>query len=884
MAVPAGDYLINERYRLLRQIGSGTTGNVYAAYDHHLEREVAIKILAECFIEDQDVRGRFEREIGCTARLQHPGILAVFESGELPDGEICYVMTLGRGKTFDGYLAHLEDHADHWKEASLVDRLTLFLKLLEVIAYAHSEEVVHRDLKPANVMLDGRGQVRITDFGLADFMHDLATPRDGSLRPLAGTPAYMAPEQLAAGAVSVRSDLFSLGLILYELFTGKRAIDGSSLDQITSAHESSDYAHPSAIVRDIDPAVESIILACLALDPARRPSSAAAIAAALPGGDPLAAAMAAGETPDPSVLAVSGPSGRLTAIAAIGWLAACAAAVLAVARLNKSVSLLGIIPRGKPPAVLEERARELLKSFGYDDTPVSGGTVWGFHTNVAMLDHIESELISEADAGWWEWMKASASWEGVAPVEFWYRHAPGPISPRIAEPQVTSNQPPPMPGEVRIHLDTQGRLVQFFAAPRLEAHAPPTAPLINPPDPPTPSWSALLRAANLESLATPSAGTPADAAFIGDAHAAWQIKIDKGPLAGSTGRLEAASLRGRPLLFQVNWPWGVSPVDALPTPYQQRLALIFLLIPIIFAPLIAGAVMARRNWLAGRGDRRGALRVGMAVGTLSFAGWTLSADRAAALQETDRVLGALGGALLEAALVWMVYLALEPAIRLRRPHALLSWTRLTSGRWRDPMVGRDVLRGATLAAAWTVLYQLVVLAASRLSGAPAPIVGPDEPLRGVAAAIAQIPTSVSNSIQYGLLALMALTLLGRERSRRWLARAAFGLFAFIFGFLMLSLLGQPQASNSFMYLQPFGILTGIAYFAIHARLGLLVAVAATSTASILLTLPTTLDGSAWYGPMGLCAVVATIAAAAWGGWVATRSAATRQPVLTTNTR
>jgi len=172
MAVPTGDYLINERYRLLRQIGHGTTGQVYAAHDLHLERQVAIKILAENFIDDLDVRGRFEREIHCTARLQHPGIVAVFESGDLPDGEICYVMTLARGQTFDAYLEHLQGHTDHWTVASLVDRLTLFLKLLEVIAYAHSEEVVHRDLKPANVMMGTYGEVWVLDWGLARSLRD----------------------------------------------------------------------------------------------------------------------------------------------------------------------------------------------------------------------------------------------------------------------------------------------------------------------------------------------------------------------------------------------------------------------------------------------------------------------------------------------------------------------------------------------------------------------------------------------------------------------------------------------------------------------------------------------------------------------------------------
>src|SRR6185437_5601835 len=149
---------------------------------------------------------------------------------------------------------------------------------------------VHRDFKPANVMIDGTGKVRITDFGLAGAAGE-------TLR--AGTPAYMAPEQLAGGEVTPRCDLYALGLVLYELFTGRRALEGSTLAELIAKREQVGITLPSEIVRDLDPGVERAIMRCLDPDPARRPSSALQVSGSLPGGDPLAAALAAGETPSP---------------------------------------------------------------------------------------------------------------------------------------------------------------------------------------------------------------------------------------------------------------------------------------------------------------------------------------------------------------------------------------------------------------------------------------------------------------------------------------------------------------------------------------------------------------------------------------------------------
>jgi serine/threonine protein kinase/tetratricopeptide (TPR) repeat protein len=165
--------LINNRYRLRREIGRGSTGRVYAAWDQALEREVAVKILDPQVSDDtSEIATRFDREVRYTARLQHPGIVAVYESCRTADGQRCYIMSLARGDSLEIHLEKLKATPDPWRQFALIERLTLFLKLLEVISYAHSQDIVHRDLKPANIMLGAYGEVWVLDWGLARSLRD----------------------------------------------------------------------------------------------------------------------------------------------------------------------------------------------------------------------------------------------------------------------------------------------------------------------------------------------------------------------------------------------------------------------------------------------------------------------------------------------------------------------------------------------------------------------------------------------------------------------------------------------------------------------------------------------------------------------------------------
>jgi serine/threonine-protein kinase len=248
------------------------------------------------------------------------------------------------------------------------------------LAAAHDNGVLHRDLKPANVMIDGRGRARITDFGLAVVSEEL---RGDDV--LAGTPAYMAPEQLKGQAVTQRSDIYALGLVLYELFTGKRVFEAKSINELLQLHEKSTPATPSSHVKDMDPLVERVIMQCLEKDPKARPPSAIQVAAMLPGGDPLAAALAAGETPSPEMVAASSKEGALRPAVA----AACFAATLLVLALilfgAKYVKSISRVALQKSPEVLAERASTIINKLGYRAPPTD--TAYGFSIDASYLKY-----------------------------------------------------------------------------------------------------------------------------------------------------------------------------------------------------------------------------------------------------------------------------------------------------------------------------------------------------------------------------------------------------------------------------------------------------------------------------------------------------------------
>ena len=230
------------------------------------------------------------------------------------------------------------------------------------LAAAHAKGVLHRDLKPANIMLDGRGQVMVMDFGLAAFVDQISGADVRS-----GTPAFMAPEQLAGKEVTEKSDIYSLGLVLYEIFTGKSAYSADNLaDLIKTRNAATAVSRPSSIVKDIDPLVERVILRCLELEPANRPASVLTVAAALPGGDPLAAALAAGETPSPQMVAAAGETEGMKPMLAVICLGLAVVGLAAAVWLLIASNAYEKMTLELPPEALSAKARDVISRLGYD--------------------------------------------------------------------------------------------------------------------------------------------------------------------------------------------------------------------------------------------------------------------------------------------------------------------------------------------------------------------------------------------------------------------------------------------------------------------------------------------------------------------------------------
>jgi len=272
---------LGTRYRIVALAGKGGMGEVYRAEDLKLGQTVALKLLPQELGRDATQLSRLLDEVRIARQVSHPNVCRVYDIGEA-EGRHFLSMEWIEG----------EDLASHLRRKGRLpkDRAVFVARqLCAGLAAAHECRVLHRDLKPSNVMLDERGVARITDFGLAE----VGTVVRG-VKVREGTPHYMSPEQLAGDEVTVQSDLYALGLTLYEVFTGKRGYSGATLEELTEERRKP-LPSPSSLSPEIEPEVERLLLRCLDADPTRRPTSARELLEALPGGDRFSKALAAAQ-------------------------------------------------------------------------------------------------------------------------------------------------------------------------------------------------------------------------------------------------------------------------------------------------------------------------------------------------------------------------------------------------------------------------------------------------------------------------------------------------------------------------------------------------------------------------------------------------------------
>jgi serine/threonine-protein kinase len=675
------------RYRIVSLLGKGGMGEVYRADDLKLGQPVALKFLPPALEMNPDRLGRLLNEVRLARQVSHPNVCRVYDVFEV-EGRHFFSMEYVDGEN----LASLLKRIGRLPGDKAVE---LSRQICSGLSAAHSEGILHRDLKPANVMIDGRGRARITDFGLAALPDDLGS---GDLS--AGTPAYMAPEQLAGTAVSVRSDIYSLGLVLYELFTGRMAFPAASRNEMTGRGES-DLVRPSTLVEGLDPAVESVILQCLATNPSDRPRSAQAVSAALPGGDPLAAAIAAGETPSPEMVAAAG-----RAEAMMPWRAITLAAV-AVALFTAAASMLGrqqlraYLPAIKQPAVMVDRTREIIARLGYAEDAYAApeDVAYGYDVKQWPLEEIR-----ETDRSSDRWHRLGDPESQV--LSFWYRQSPRPLLPGTENGRVTRWEPfPRTTGEILVSLEPDGRLNQFVAMPQRFARSlSSTSPY---------DWSIPFTLAGLDVAAFRPVEPRYQRYMHHDQRGAWE------PLDPSKRyRIEAGANGGRLSLFVKLDEGEAKALAAEPEEFRETSPLD--LSAFWLGALVVGAAIARRNVRRGRADMRTALRLAAFFGAVVLLGYALKVHDPFG---AGRLLWIADKAVSSGLFAMVLYLALEPTARATWPSMLVSWTRLI-GRarpgWRDPIVGRALLAGLVTGAFLLLLGSSAVKLTALWDGVPPP--------------------------------------------------------------------------------------------------------------------------------------------------------------------
>ena len=250
---------INDRYEIIKSIGEGGMANVYLAYDTILDRNVAIKVLRGDLANDEKFVRRFQREALSASSLSHPNIVAMYDVGE-DNGLYYIVMEYVEGKTLKQLLK---------KRGSLTlsEAIDIMLQLTDGMAHAHDSYIVHRDLKPQNIMIQDDGQIKITDFGIAMALNSTQLTQTNSVM---GSVHYLPPEQAAGKGTTIKSDIYSMGIIFYELLTGELPFKGDSAVEIALKQMKEPLPDVHKLNNDIPQSIENIILKSTAKNPKNR--------------------------------------------------------------------------------------------------------------------------------------------------------------------------------------------------------------------------------------------------------------------------------------------------------------------------------------------------------------------------------------------------------------------------------------------------------------------------------------------------------------------------------------------------------------------------------------------------------------------------------------
>jgi serine/threonine protein kinase len=824
--------LLASRYRIVALLGKGGMGEVYRADDLTLGQAVALKFLPDEAARDEGLQERFRNEVRIARRVSHPNVCRVYDVGDV-DGHTFFTMEYVDGEDLASLLRRIGrlpgDKA-----------LDIARQLCAGLAAAHGKGVLHRDLKPANIMLDGRGQVVITDFGLAGVADDI---RGNEIR--SGTPAYMAPEQLAGKEVSTRSDIYALGLVLYEVFTGKRAF-ADKLVGVAAGSGDRTPSRPSSVVKDLDPIVEKVILRCLEVEPGARPATALAVAAAMPGGDPLAAALAAGETPSPQLVAASGETEGLRPRIAIAILAAILVGLAFTVYYSIHYSAYEKMSLELTPEVLTQKAHETIAHLGYEGRPVD--SAYDLDIDRDFLTAVEKNDKPHPD---WNAVLAARP----SPLHYWYRQSPDTLvadafHDSLLTPGIVTEEEPPtvISGMISLRLDPQGRLIYFQAIPqqKLEDNKSPTASPAAPFD-----WNILFAAAGLEPAKFQPTTSAWNSLAASDTRAAW---TGSWPGSARPLRVEAAAFQGKPVFFSLISDW--TKPDRMTNTEKKSIAekmSSYIQIFVLVGGLCGAALLARKNYRHGRGDRTGALRLAIVMFVMEIGLFLCRSHLSSLGDAIFLTIIALSTSLFVASAMWILYMAVEPWVRRQWPKTIISWTRLLSGAWRDPVLGRDILLGVALGVVWLLVFEIRSIPLMHMGAASG--FGSTDALMGgrvaLGAWLRQWPQSIQTTLFFFLLLLGLRSLLRKE----WLAAIVF-----------VAIFAVPHGlASDYMAIElPTQILVYAIALLIVIRFGLVPLAIAIFTIDMMAGIPFSADVSTWYMATSIPALLSVVAIAGWG--------------------
>lgn len=814
--------VFGDRFRIVSMLGKGGMGSVWRAEDLLLGEPVALKLIHDRFSASPIWVARLSRETRVARTISHPNVCRVHDIGTHA-GRFFISMEYIDGEDLASLLRRI-GRIPVEKAADVARQICLGLHA------AHRAGIVHRDLKPANVMLDGRGLVKLTDFGLADLPDRVSTAEIRS-----GTPAYMAPEQIGGRGVSLRSDVYALGLIIYEIYSGRVAAQGQSLEELIEFHEKLDPQPLSAVLPDVPYAVDRMVRRCLAKSPGDRPASALEVAAALPGTDVLSIAVQGGETPSPSLVAAAEAKsirrGNLWR-----WVLATCFLLGTTCAMRSIGGVSWSNPGPNPPRVLAERARQIMEAaslstaadecrFGY----ASAETVVEAATRIADCGREETITFVLAHSVPYFWRACGA-------------------------PPLPSSPPNP-------RFLSQGRdeLETLSVSPRLRTL------LAFDPEMRTAAFASdeLLRKNDGSSSATDTIR-----ALLAEFGTTDGIETARPSTEGTsevrhwsaTVTMGETASRARGLLVN-DWPrlgtlappepgesytWFDDALRRTTVTTWRRL--------LYFVVAIGALPWALRSLRTGQVDRDGTRRVAaLAFGTQMFA----SLLRLRAVGTFDEWTYALVFSLLTAlgvgVLLACCFAAVEPLARRTWPDTLITWNRLFKGRLHDPEVRAHAVLGIGFGALWGLLPTLerTVVAATGLTERTA-LFGArfTERLWGVRPAIAGYLESIPDVMFLSVLLLLLVVAIQRVTGSR---RAAAVLAA-----VLLLPLATPQGAHMATSWLVLGI--GVVALAVWlmVRYGLLVVAIALFTMGAINLTPLTIDPSSWYFDTSLCVVLATV--------------------------